>query len=45
LGSVQWQPAEGVDCPEDQPISACDVDPADEEFTIALQLFRSLDAE
>lgn len=40
LGTVGWQPAEGVDCPEDQPISACEIEPAQQDFTVTLQLVQ-----
>ena len=36
LLSVNWEPAAGADCPEDQPISACDLKPEQMEFTIEL---------
>lgn len=36
LLSVNWEPARDADCPEDQPISACDLKPAQKEFTIVL---------
>lgn len=38
LGSVGWQPAEGVECPEDQPISACEVAPEQQIYTVTLEL-------
>jgi hypothetical protein len=31
-----WEPAEGVDCPADQPISACQIPPEQQLYTISL---------
>jgi len=36
LLSVNWEPSADADCPEDQPISACDLKPEQKEFTIVL---------
>ena len=36
LLSVNWEPSADADCPEDQPISACDLKPGQKEFTIDL---------
>jgi photosystem II stability/assembly factor-like uncharacterized protein len=34
--SVDWSPSEEADCPPDQPISACDLDPEQQLYTITL---------
>jgi hypothetical protein len=36
LLEVGWEPAEGVDCPADQPISACEIPPEQQLYTISL---------
>ena len=33
-----WEPIEGVNCPDDQPISACDLTPAQKLYTIKIQI-------
>jgi hypothetical protein len=40
LVSVDWQPAEGVECPDDQPISACEVEPSEQDFTVVIELVQ-----
>lgn len=34
---VEWTPAPGVQCPPDQPISACDIKPEQKLYTIQIQ--------
>jgi hypothetical protein len=36
LLSVEWQPAPDVQCPQDQPISACNLTPEQQRYTISL---------
>ena len=38
LVSVGWQPSEEADCPEDQPITACELAPEQQLYTITLNL-------
>lgn len=38
--SVGWEPADEANCPADQPISACDVEPGQQNFTIAIELVQ-----
>lgn len=38
--SVNWDPSEDVECPEDQPISACDIEPGQQNFTISIELVQ-----
>lgn len=37
---VEWQPAPGASCPPDQPISACQLTPEQQQLTITLDLAR-----
>ncbi len=37
LVSAVWQPAPGANCPADQPISACDLQPGQKLYTISIQ--------
>jgi len=34
---AEWEPAPGVKCPSDQPISACDIKPEEKQYTIYIQ--------
>ncbi len=36
--NVSWEPSDEVDCPDDQPISACDIEPSQQNFTISIEL-------
>ena len=36
--SVDWQPSAAVQCPADQPISACEVQPDQQVFTVVIEL-------
>ena len=38
LLSATWEPAAGIDCPDDQPIGACDLSPAEKVYTIEIQI-------
>jgi hypothetical protein len=38
--NVGWEPSEEADCPSDQPISACDIQPNQQEFTISIDLVQ-----
>jgi hypothetical protein len=38
LVSANWQPGPEVSCPADQPISACDVKPEQQHYTIQIQV-------
>jgi hypothetical protein len=38
LISANWTPAEGANCPSDQPISACDLQPSQKLYTIQIQV-------
>ncbi len=38
LVNVGWEPAPGADCPEDQPISDCDLAPEERLYTITLNI-------
>lgn len=38
--SVSWQPSDEVNCPADQPISACDIEPGQQNFTISIDLVQ-----
>ena len=38
--NVNWEPAEEANCPTDQPISACDVEPSQQNFTITIELVK-----
>lgn len=38
--NVGWEPAEEVDCPADQPISACEIEPSQQNFTITIELVQ-----
>jgi hypothetical protein len=37
---VNWDPSDEANCPTDQPISACDVDPSQQIFTISIELVK-----
>jgi hypothetical protein len=36
--SVDWEPSEEADCPDDQPIIECDVEPSQQLFTLVIEL-------
>lgn len=36
--SANWQPAEGVECPSDQPISACELTPEQKVYSIEIDI-------
>lgn len=38
--SVGWKPAAEANCPTDQPISACDIAPSQQNFTISIELVQ-----
>lgn len=38
--SVGWEPAADANCPTDQPISACDLAPSQQNFTISIALVQ-----
>jgi hypothetical protein len=38
--NVGWEPADEANCPADQPISACAVEPSQQNFTISVELMR-----
>jgi hypothetical protein len=38
--SVSWEPSDEANCPADQPISACDVEPSQQNFTISIALVQ-----
>jgi hypothetical protein len=38
--SVNWEPSDEVDCPDDQPISECDIEPSQQNFTISIELVQ-----
>lgn len=38
LVSVNWSPAPGIECPADQPISACNLTPEQKSYTIQIQV-------
>jgi hypothetical protein len=38
LVSANWEPAEGADCPQDQPISDCDLTPDQQVYTIQIDV-------
>jgi hypothetical protein len=40
LLSVDWAPSEAADCPPDQPISACDLDPEQQLYIVSLNCAR-----
>jgi hypothetical protein len=42
LLNVDWQPSADASCPTDQPITACDLAPAQQEFTITLNVAESI---
>jgi hypothetical protein len=33
---VSWQPSPFVDCPDDQPLSACNIDEANKLYTLEM---------
>lgn len=37
---VNWEPSDEVDCPTDQPISECDIEPSQQNFTISIELVQ-----
>jgi hypothetical protein len=41
LMQVGWKPSEDVDCPTDQPISACDIEPSQQLFTVVIELVQT----
>jgi hypothetical protein len=41
LVHVGWQPSPEVKCPADQPISACNVDPGQQNFTVVIELAQT----
>ena len=38
--SAGWEPADEANCPADQPISDCDVEPSQQNFTISIELVQ-----
>lgn len=42
LFNVDWQPSADANCPADEPISACDLTPAQQLFTITLNLAEAV---
>jgi hypothetical protein len=38
--NVSWEPSEEANCPDDQPISACEVEPSQQNFTISIELVQ-----
>lgn len=38
--SVSWTPSDEANCPTDQPISACDIAPSQQNFTISIELVQ-----
>ena len=38
--SVSWKPADEANCPNDQPISNCDIAPGQQNFTISIELVQ-----
>lgn len=38
---VDWEPSEDADCADDQPISACDLEPSQQLFTVVVQLVQT----
>ena len=45
LLSVGWEPSEDADCPSDQPISACELAPEQQLYSIALNCAEDISAE
>ena len=39
---AQWKPSEDTDCPEDQPISACDLKPEQKLYTVTVHLVQGV---
>ena len=39
--SVDWQPSEDAECPEDQPISACELEPSQQLYTITVEVAQA----
>jgi hypothetical protein len=37
LAGAIWQPSPSVNCPQDQPISACQVPPKEQIYTVTLE--------
>jgi hypothetical protein len=38
--NVSWEPADDANCPTDQPISACDLEPSQQNITISIDLVQ-----
>jgi hypothetical protein len=38
--NVSWEPSDEANCPADQPISDCDVEPSQQNFTISIELVQ-----
>lgn len=38
--NVGWEPADDADCPDDQPISDCELEPSQQNFTITIDLVQ-----
>ncbi len=38
--NVNWEPADEANCPTDQPISECDIEPSQQNFTISIELVQ-----
>jgi hypothetical protein len=38
--SVNWEPSDDADCPDDQPISDCELEPSQQLFTISIELVQ-----
>jgi hypothetical protein len=41
LAHVDWQPVEDAECPADQPISACELEPYQRLFTIVVEFVKA----
>jgi hypothetical protein len=38
--NVSWEPSDTANCPDDQPIGDCDVEPSQQNFTISIELVQ-----
>lgn len=38
--NVGWEPADDADCPDDRPISECELEPSQQNFTITIELVQ-----
>lgn len=39
--TVNWEPSEDADCPDDQPISDCNLEPSQQLFTVTVELVQT----